>query len=142
MKPLLKTLPSALVILLFVYAAGSKLANLDLFRVQLHRQTFPHAWASVLLYAIPAAELVTVALLLFNRTALQGLLSSLALLIVFTVYICLVLSHWWDRVPCPCGSILNHLSWNAHLWFNLAFIAANLVAINIHLVERRLTATT
>jgi putative oxidoreductase len=118
-----------LLILLYVYAACSKLLNFDDFRGQLYNQAFPHALAGILLYTLPPAELITAALLTFGRTRRIALWFSLALLSAFTGYIALVLLHVWNRVPCSCGGILNHLSWNAHLAFNLCFILINLLAL-------------
>ena len=137
MKSYLKSLPAALLILLFVYAAASKLSGFAEFRIQLYRQTFPHGLADILLYAIPAAELTAVGLILFDRTALKGLFLSLLLLAAFTVYISLVLLRYRGRVPCSCGGVLGHMSWPVHLVFNLFFIAVNLIAIGIQLKERR-----
>jgi putative oxidoreductase len=137
MKEFLRSLPAALLILLFVYAVASKLADFAIFRIQLNRQTIPRGIAPILVYALPAGELAAVALLLFQRTALKGLYLSLLLLSIFTLYIALVVLHFWSRVPCPCGGILTHMSWTVHLAFNLLFIAINLIAIHIQLKERR-----
>jgi putative oxidoreductase len=129
MKTLLKSLPAALLILLYVYAAISKLVTFDDFRGQLYNQSFPREVAVLLLYLLPAAELLTAGLLFFPRTERTGLTLSLVLLTLFTGYISLVLLHFWSRVPCSCGGVLSHLSWGGHLLFNLFFIALNLIAL-------------
>jgi putative oxidoreductase len=135
MRTFIRSLPSALLILLFCYAAGSKLMDFEDFRGQLYNQTFPHGMAGVLLYALPVTEIATVILLLFRRTSLAGLQLSLLLLLLFTGYIALVLLHFWDRVPCSCGGILSHMSWTAHLVFNCIFILITLAGIAFHLRE-------
>jgi putative oxidoreductase len=137
MKAFLKSLPAALLLCLLLYAATSKLLNFSLFRVSLYRQTFPHSVATLLSYAIPASELCAVILLLIRKTFFAGLLLSLTLLTLFTGYAGLILLHWWARVPCPCGGILYHLSWTAHLVFNSCFLLLNLIALHIYLKERR-----
>lgn len=137
MKPFLKALPSALLILLFIYAAGSKLLSFPAFRGQLYNQSFPHGLADVLVYALPALELLAVCLLLFRRTQMAGLLLSLYLMLVFTGYIALVLLHFWNRVPCSCGGILSHMGWGSHLAFNLVFTAIALAAIRIHITDQK-----
>jgi hypothetical protein len=137
MQTFLKSLPQSLLVLLFVYAAASKLADFGDFRGQLYNQTFPHGLADLLLYALPAAELLAVALLLFPRTQLTGLVISLDLLLLFTGYITQVLLHFWDRVPCSCGGILSHMGWGTHLAFNLVFIGLNIAAIKIHLSDKK-----
>jgi putative oxidoreductase len=137
MKSSLKYLPSVLLILLFAYAAVSKLASFNDFRLQLYRQPISHEVSAMLVYAIPATEMIVIILLSFKKVMLHGLYLSLSLLSVFSLYISLVLLHFWSRVPCSCGGILNHMSWSVHLVFNLAFIVLNLIAIHIHLKERR-----
>lgn len=123
------TFAGALLIGLFVYAAASKLADMDTFRGQLLNQPFPHGLAGILVYALPAAELLTAGLLLAPRTSRYGLRLSLGLLLAFTGYIALVKLHYWSRVPCSCGGILSHMSWTTHLFFNLFFILLTVLAL-------------
>jgi putative oxidoreductase len=137
MKTSARSIISVLLILLFIYAAVSKLLTFSEFRQQLYNQTFPHQVAGILLYLLPAAELITAALLCGTRSMLAGLAASAALLAAFTAYISLVMLHYWDRVPCSCGGILSHMSWTTHLIFNWVFLILNLIAIYLHLSERR-----
>jgi putative oxidoreductase len=137
MKTFFKALPSALLVLLFIYAAGSKLMDFPVFRGQLYNQAFPHGLADVLVYALPALELLAVCLLLFRRTQMAGLLLSLYLMLAFTGYIVLALLHFWDRVPCSCGGILSRMTWGSHLAFNLVFTAIALAAIRIHMTDQK-----
>jgi putative oxidoreductase len=136
MKHLLKHLPVFLLVLLYVYAVTSKLADMNTFRGQLYNQPFPHPMADLLLFTLPAIELLTIALLFFPRTLRCGLWLSAGLLVVFTGYISLVKLHFWARVPCSCGGILSKMSWTTHLVFNLVFIAINLAAIFIDRREK------
>jgi putative oxidoreductase len=129
MKTILRPLASFLLILLFVYAAVSKLLSPVDFQGELYNQTFPHWLADILLYTLIPAELLTVALLSFPRSQQAGLLLSTGLLALFSGYITLVLLRFWDRVPCSCGGILKHLTWGTHLVFNLFFLALNLAAL-------------
>jgi len=120
---------TALLILLFVYAALSKLLELERFRGQLYNQSFSHALADLLLFALPISELVTCGLLMLPLTRWYGLLSAAALMTVFTLYIALVLLGFWSRVPCSCGGVLAHLSWTQHLWFNLFFLGLSMAGL-------------
>ncbi|MDP9078832.1 MAG: hypothetical protein M3O71_15490 [Bacteroidota bacterium] len=137
MKTFSRSIPVLLLILLFVYAAASKLLAFDDFRGQLYNQTFPHGLAEVLVYALPAAELAAVACLLLPRLQLTGLVLSLDLLLLFTGYIALVLLHFWERVPCSCGGILSHMGWGTHLVFNCLFLVINLIAIRIYFRDKK-----
>ena len=127
----------SLLIMLFIYAALSKLLTFADFRQQLYNQNFSHGFAASLTYFLPVAEIITAGLLSFKRTLLTGLLISAILLIAFTGYISLVMLPYWDRVPCSCGGILSHMSWTAHLIFNWVFLILNLLAIHLHLSERK-----
>ncbi|MEZ2338812.1 MauE/DoxX family redox-associated membrane protein [Mucilaginibacter sp. RCC_168] len=131
MKSKFKQSAIFLFILLFVYAAASKLMTFQLFRGQLYNQDFPHLMADFLLYALPTLELITVGLLCIPRTQRLGLLVSLLLMSAFTGYITLVMLHFWNRVPCSCGGILSHMGWGAHLVFNCVFLLMALVSILI-----------
>jgi putative oxidoreductase len=137
MKTTASSLSSALLILLFIYAAMSKLLTFTDFKYQLYNQNFPHRLADSLRYILPAAELLAALLLCFARSRLAGLYLAFSLLAAFTLYIAMVLLHYWNRVPCSCGGILSHLSWGAHLIFNCAFLLLNLIAINLHFTARR-----
>jgi putative oxidoreductase len=137
MKTFIKLTIPAFLILLFSYAAISKLSNPDIFRSQLYRQPFSHALADVLLYALPLSEFIAISLLLFERTRFAGLLLSAGLLLVFSGYISLGLLRFWTKIPCSCGGILNHMSWGAHLIFNCAFLMAALTGIFYHYSDRR-----
>lgn len=137
MRTFTRSIIPALLIILFVYAAISKLLTFSEFRQQLYNQTFPHWLANILLYLLPATEIATAALLSFKRSLVTGLLGSCILLAAFTGYISLVMLHYWDRVPCSCGGILNHMSWTTHLIFNWFFLILNLIAIYFFYAERK-----
>jgi putative oxidoreductase len=132
MRTFLKSLPAALLVLLFTYAALSKLADFPAFRGQLYNQAFPHGVADVLAYLLPATELSAVGLLLFPRTFFAGLQLSLSLMLLFTGYIALVLLHFWNRIPCSCGGVLSHMGWETHLVFNIIFTGIAFTGILMH----------
>lgn len=129
MKTAIKSLIPALLAMLFIYAAVSKLLTFADFRQQLYNQNLPHWLSSLLLYLLPPAEVIVACLLCFRRSVVPGLWLSLLLLLAFTGYISLVLLHYWDRVPCSCGGILSHMSWASHLAFNWAFLILNILAV-------------
>jgi putative oxidoreductase len=126
-----------LLILLFVYAAASKLLDPDRSRGQMMNQVFPAWVAGILVWAVPLAELITAGLLVFNRTALSGLYMALGLMSAFTIYIALVLLHVFGRVPCSCGGVLQKMGWVPHLFFNLFFLLLTVTGIYMVYRERR-----
>ncbi len=124
-----------LLILLWVYTATSKLVDLTEFKRQLANQTFGKSVAAILLWFVPISELFAALLLLFSKTRFAGLTVSFFLMLLFTGYITLVLSGFYDRVPCSCGGVLKQLGWQAHLWFNLFFLGISGLGV---ILERRL----
>jgi len=129
---------SALLILLWVYTAVSKLANAEEFRSQLNNQVFRPEVTKVLFYLVPSSELVAATLLLFRDTRVIGFLSSLVLMLGFTTYIILILTGAFPRVPCSCGGVLQTLGWKSHLVFNLVFTAIATSGLLFIFKERRL----
>jgi hypothetical protein len=120
-----------LFVLLFVYAAISKLIDFENFQVQLGQSPLLSAFASWVSYLVPLVELLVVVLLVVNRWRFAGLLAALMLMVMFSSYIFIVL-HYTSFVPCSCGGILEKMSWNQHLIFNLFFVFLALIALLIY----------
>ncbi len=47
----------------------------------------------------------------------------------FTVYIGLVLTGLFGRVPCSCGGVLSSLGWEAHFLFNVCILALAVIGV-------------
>ena len=118
-----------MLILLWVFTATSKLADLSEFKSQLANQSFGTSTAAVLFWFIPISELIAAFLLLFTKTRFAGLIVSFTLMLLFTGYIGLVLLGYYERVPCSCGGVLKNLSWQAHFWFNVVFLVMSGYAV-------------
>ena len=114
---------SFLLVLLFTYAAVSKLLDQRVFIFQMGLSPFYPVkhFAYILGWMVPCAELLTAALLMFERTRNYGLLASLCLLLAFEIYIGMLLISGWN-LPCTCGGVISRLSWKGHLSFNAIFI--------------------
>ncbi len=132
MKKIINNLVPFTLIVLFTYAAGSKLLELRRFRAQLYLQPFPHAFSDMLLYALPCIEIIAALLLAFSLTRKTGLYIALILMALFTGYISLVLFGYWTSIPCSCGGVLEHMSWTTHLIFNWCFLIATILAVAGH----------
>src|SRR5690606_38261315 len=134
MKTLISFLPKAAAyffILLFCYAAVSKLLDYENFQVQLAQSPLLSAYAGTVAWAVIAAELFIVILLAFPATLRTGLYASFGLMVAFTVYIYLILNYS-PFVPCSCGGILEKMGWTEHLWFNAitSIVAAAIILQN------------
>ncbi|UPT69975.1 MAG: hypothetical protein M0D53_12645 [Flavobacterium sp. JAD_PAG50586_2] len=96
-------------ILLFSYAAASKLLDFQNFQVQLGQSPLLSAFAVPVSIAVPIVEFILVLLLLFTRYRIIGLYGSFMLMTMFTAYIFIIL-NFSSFIPCSCGGILEKMS--------------------------------
>ncbi|WP_129758480.1 MauE/DoxX family redox-associated membrane protein [Flavobacterium dauae] len=104
-------------IILFAYAAVSKLTDFENFKVQVAQSPLLSAFATFIAYAVVIGELVIALMLCFVKSRTLGLYFFLGFMTAFTVYIYLILNYS-PFVPCSCGGILEKMGWREHLWFN------------------------
>lgn len=121
-----------LLVILFLYTGLSKFMDFKGFTYDLNNQPFPNSFTPILRWLIPITEIAIVATLLFEKTRTIGLLASLVLMSLFTIYTALVLLHVFEYVPCSCGGVIKHLTWPQHLIFNLFFVVISFVAIRFN----------
>ncbi|HEX2684308.1 MAG TPA: MauE/DoxX family redox-associated membrane protein [Ferruginibacter sp.] len=125
-----------LFILLFMYAAVSKLLDIEKFRVQVGQSPLLTRMAGFVAWFIPAVEILISIMLTMGRTRLVGLFASFGLMVMFTAYI-VAITQFSDHVPCSCGGILQKLGWTEHLVFNIGFVALGAFAVILHSGTRR-----
>ncbi|QGK73181.1 DoxX family protein [Flavobacterium sp. SLB02] len=114
--------------LLFVYASVSKLLDFERFQVQLAQSPLLSAYAWWISWMVISIELFIALLLLYKRTRTIALFAALSLMSMFTAYIFIIL-HYSSFIPCSCGGILEKMSWDVHLIFNLVFVLLAIVAL-------------
>ena len=122
---------SLLLVVLFVYAAASKLMDFSNFQRQLGESPIIRGYANIVAWGIPTLEIIIAFLLVIPKFRLLGLYTSLLLLVMFTAYLFIIL-NFSDDIPCSCGGILNKMGWKAHIYFNLVFIAITAIGIKIN----------
>ena len=127
-KKLLVEIICLLYILLFVYAACTKLIAYDTFRVQLGQSPILTSISSWFVWMVPAAELVIAGMLVVPRLRLMALYAAFSLMTMFTAYIFIILTYS-PFVPCSCGGILEKMGWEEHLVFNSVFVLLALTGI-------------
>ncbi len=110
-------LVSLLFIMLFVYAAISKILDFENFNLQIGLSPILGTTAGWMPYIVLFTELATVVLLIFKRTRMLGLFASFSLMYLFTLYIYIMLTYS-SYLPCSCGGILEKMTWKQHLLFN------------------------
>lgn len=121
---------SALFSLLWSYASVSKLVTFKSFTEQLTKSPFLTSMVDLVAYFIPLFELLLAILLVLPATRLLGLYLSFFLMLLFSGYIYLMLYHSF-YIPCSCGGILNSMSWEQHLIFNIILTLIALIAISL-----------
>jgi putative oxidoreductase len=119
-----------LLVILFTYTAAGKFLDHDKFVYQMQLAPLPlmRLAAPFLGWFIPSIEALVAIGLLISRCRLIALYSSLGLLITFELYITGMLLSGHD-LPCTCGGVIAHMTWQQHLVFNGTFIILILIAI-------------
>lgn len=135
-KSLIVEIICLLYILLFIYAAVSKILDFQNFLVQLGKSPLLSVYAWWLSWSVPFLELIIVLMLLLQKYRTFGLFAALCLMSMFSAYIFIMLK-FSSFVPCSCGGILEQLDWDSHLIFNLFFVLFATIAIELSVQNTR-----
>jgi uncharacterized membrane protein YphA (DoxX/SURF4 family) len=136
-------------ILLFTYAALSKILDYEKFTAQIGQSPMLTSHAGFYAIMVPIIEIIISVALSMQRFRKIGLYASFSLMVMFTAYI-IAITQFSSFVPCSCGGILSKMTWDIHLYFNLSVVAVNTVAIifeenfkeQIDLKDRHIKITT
>nr|WP_068891206.1 MauE/DoxX family redox-associated membrane protein [Pedobacter panaciterrae] len=122
---------SALFILLFVYAALSKMQEFEQFQVELSKSPVLNAYSKYIAIFIPGIELLIAISLITNRFQFLALYASFTLMVMFSAYVVVILK-FSSYIPCSCGGILENMTWIQHLIFNMGFVILSIIAILLY----------
>lgn len=139
MKYLKKIIPFAVSIffvILFCYAAISKVLDFEKFQDQISASPLLNEFSQFLPYTIIIVEVLIAGLLCYRKTRTTGLIGSFVLMLIFTVYVTLLL-RTSKNLPCSCGGILEKMSWNQHLYFNIGCVILSVIALGLNLKYSR-----
>ncbi|WP_231426446.1 MauE/DoxX family redox-associated membrane protein [Pedobacter sp. Leaf250] len=128
---ILEELSINLMIIVWGYAAISKILDFKTFSQQIIRQFSPTEIGILIAYAIPCIELLIIALLIFKSTIHYGVKLSTGLIGIFTLYIGFMVFGFAGQVPCSCGGILEKMSWKVHFVFNILFLITHLIPLSL-----------
>jgi putative oxidoreductase len=120
---------AALLILLFLYASVSKFLDFKRFIDEINNQPLPNSWTPFLVWGIPFLEIAISAAVAFEYTRLLGFYAALVMMILFTIYSILILTHFFPYIPCSCGGVIRKLTWPQHLILNLLYMALSILGI-------------
>ena len=124
-----------LYVLLFVYAAVSKLLDFENFQVQLGQSPLLSAFASWVSWSVLISELLIAGLLCFQKTRLIALYAAFCLMVMFSIYIIIILK-FSPFIPCSCGGVLEKFTWSQHLIFNVIYCIVAIPAIILQSDEK------
>lgn len=127
-KSTIPDIAAPLLILLFAYAATTKLMTYDRFVMQIGQSPILQGLSPHLAWLIPAVELIVCILLLLPKWRLFGFYAATNLMAAFTLYTIAILTVS-PEVPCSCGGILNQADWKTHLVFNIVFTGIALAGL-------------
>lgn len=124
-----RTIPSVIALLfvvLFLYTGVSKLLDYTVFKEQIASSPVLASIAPFVAWALPLGEIAVAVLLFIPAWRLWGLYISFVLMFLFTGYIVAIL-NFSEELPCSCGGVLQEMSWQQHLVFNIVFTLLALV---------------
>lgn len=108
-------------ILLFIYAAVSKIVDLEHFQIQISESPLIGAYPKSISITVIILELTIAGTLCYPKTRTTGSIGSFFMMLIFTGYIFLII-RTSENLPCSCGGILEKLSWDQHLIFNIVCV--------------------
>lgn len=112
-----------------------KIMHFELFKNAMIQQPFNDRFGLLLAYILPLLEWSTVVLLLIPSLRRYGFLLSSFLMLLFTAYVALAIIASPDNLPCGCGLVFQHLSWEVHLVLNSIFLLISLLGL---LLDKRI----
>jgi hypothetical protein len=122
---------SGLLLLLFLYTSISKLTDQEVFKNVLTASPLLKRYAEIIAWLIPSTEIAIAILLFIPRFRIKGLIASVILIALFTIYL-LYMIAFTPNLPCSCGGVIRLLTWPQHIIFNLFFIFSSLAGIILY----------
>jgi hypothetical protein len=131
MRIQLKDIAAYLLLALFMYTAASKILTINAFSSTLAKSPLIGSNSLLVAWLIPIIEIIVGILLIITGTRKLGLYASLVLLGIFTLYLVYMVSSG-TKLPCHCGGAISTMTWQQHIWFNVAFLLIDITGIRLH----------
>lgn len=125
-----------ILILVWAYTFASKIFDFDTFNRQIKGAYLLSAGGSVLPYFLQVVHLGIVILLLNKNWRRLGLLTSLSVIILYTVYLIYILK-FAPSIPCSCIAVFKRMNWHDQLYFNFIALAINIIGLITFFSPRR-----
>jgi hypothetical protein len=119
---------SLLIAALFLYAAYIKFKTQGEFVQSLNIAPYLGHFGNAIAWLLPILELIIAVLLFVKRTRLVGLWAAFGLLLLLSAYVFLLINY--PIHSCTCLGIFSSLTWDTHLFINLAFTFLALLGLS------------
>jgi uncharacterized membrane protein YphA (DoxX/SURF4 family) len=119
---------SSLFIVLFLYAALSKLFDYEKFSIQIGQSPLLTGFGNTIPWLVILLEITVCIFLIWRKFRLAGFLGAFSLMVMFTAYVVAIL-NFSSFIPCSCGGVLEKLGWHEHLLFNSFFTLLSLLGV-------------
>ena len=113
-----------------------KILHFELFKNAMIQQPFSDLMGVFLAYILPFLEVCTALCFLFNKYRIVGFYLSCLLMLIFTTYVAVAVLGRPENLPCGCGLVFQHLSWEVHLVLNCIFLLISLIGLQL---EKRIS---
>lgn len=116
-----------------------KILHFELFKNAMIQQPFDDGYGILLAYILPLLEISTIILLIIPSLRRYGFFLSAFMMSLFTGYVALAIFGRPDNLPCGCGLVFQHLSWEVHLVLNSIFLLISLLGLILekHILRKR-----
>jgi len=118
-------------ILLFLYTATAKLMDWQTFRDELQSSPLVGNFAGIIVWVLPAVEILLAIALFVPAWKLYGLYATFILMVLFTIYVGAILLID-NQLSCSCGGIIENLPPDRHIIFNSICVLLAGLAIVVH----------
>lgn len=143
MKPGTKNIKFELIctlfILLWTYSGLTKYIEHEKFITSLKASSITAPAAKMISWFIPSTELIAAFCLLMPVFRRVGIWLSSITMICFTLYIGYMLL-FVPNLPCSCGGLIEQMSWETHLWFNIGLLGLAVWGIRLLKINKNFIA--
>lgn len=126
-----------LFVALFVYTAESKFMTMKSFESILSRSPLTAPFSIIIAWAVPIIEILISILLLIPNCKKLGLIFSLTLMSLFTVFLTYGIVSG-SKLPCHCGGLISSMTWQQHIWLNIGFIILAIIGLKLYKKEQKI----
>lgn len=130
---------TCLLVLLWLYTGLDKLVDYKSYWHSMYLQIFPRSVLKIMVPAVPIVELGAGLLFFRPKWREYAYVSSLLLLVSFTIYVALIYFGYFPKRPCACAGLFEKMSWGQHLIVNTCLSIIAFSALTLHLKRKEVS---